>query len=567
MIYFSNIGFYKANMKLSKLRKVLTSSRKQHKKLFVALSTLSFILFLYLTGVIFGIDKILIETPVEGRVTSSDGSFIPDAEVILQGNKTKTDDKGYFKFEDVDFGTYEIVIDKNGYVRHSDNIKIRRFSNSLNISLKPQEYGEVKIVFKTERALDKDINVKINAQPFVVQTLNEEFIVETGRLLVGNYLLEFSSPDFVDFSEKFNLLSGNSEIVYNLVPSGDLVAEFRDYLSESIIEPEEVAVFLEGEEIEMSDMETPGKFELKDIVIDKEYTITSKLTGFIYREVKIKPEQGLNSLGNVYMFPDDNVIFTEDSLIVSSYLDGTNRKELYNAKNKCNVVKTKAQYTLFACGSNFLLYEKSASDYKLIREYVITGGKYDLNTKNLQMLLLSNDLKSIQQVHSSINTSVLYTHNKEIDSIVVDKTGVIYFSDNEAIYMLQDNGVEKIIDGNYRLDMVTPDNNSILAYGNRTTNQSNIWRIDTKSRFATKITFLPNEYTDLDFEGTEVVYYVVNDALFSGSINNNNFKKITDDIDGYWLQEGSNFIPVQVDGSTHFVSKINYTKKPFYSEL
>ena len=150
-------------MKLSKLRKVLTSSRKQHKKLFVALSTLSFILFLYLTGVIFGIDKILIETPVEGRVTSSDGSFIPDAEVILQGNKTKTDDKGYFKFEDVDFGTYEIVIDKNGYVRHSDNIKIRRFSNSLNISLKPQEYGEVKIVFKTERALDKDINVKINA--------------------------------------------------------------------------------------------------------------------------------------------------------------------------------------------------------------------------------------------------------------------------------------------------------------------------------------------------------------------------------------------------------------------
>lgn len=565
MIYFSNIGFYKANMKLSKFRKVFKRAKKQHKRFFFAISVCTFLLLVYLAGVIFGVDQYLIKTPLEGRVVSNDGDDISGAEVILQGQKTITDKNGSFRFEDVKFGTYEIVVDTNGYVRYVEKVKIERFSNYVDISMRAQEYGEVNLTFKTDRTQDKVLNVKINNQPFTVQTLTDKFVVESGRLLVGNYLLEMNSPDYVDFSEKFNLDSGKSEMVYDIEPSGDVVAEFRNYLSEDIVEPGEIIVTMEEQIVVIPEIETPGKLEMRDMEIGKEYRIQLKLSGYLDREVEFVPTQGLNSLGNIFMFVNESVIYTDRGKIVSSFIDGSNRKELYDFTDKCRISLTKGQYSVFSCSSSFLLFEKKGNEYNLIREYVITGSKYDLNTQNLHMLALSADLKSIQQIHSSINTTDLYKHNKEIDSVVVDSKGMVYFSDNEAVYKLIDSEVEKMVDGNYRLDKVSPDNNTILAFGNRSAGQSNIWKLETTTKTVTKITFLPNDYNSLGFEGNDKIYYQVKNELFLGSINQNNFTKISEGIDYYWLNEGSNFFMVMADNSVQFVSKTNYNKKPIFA--
>ena len=158
-------------MKLFKLRKVFTKAKRQRKKFFFVMSAVIFTLVLYLAGVVFGVDQYLIKTPLEGRVVSNDGDDISGAEVILQGQKTITDKNGSFRFEDVKFGTYEIVVDTNGYVRYVEKVKIERFSNYVDISMRAQEYGEVNLTFKTDRTQDKVLNVKINNQPFTVQTL------------------------------------------------------------------------------------------------------------------------------------------------------------------------------------------------------------------------------------------------------------------------------------------------------------------------------------------------------------------------------------------------------------
>lgn len=566
MIYFNNIGFYKANMKFTNLRKILTKAKNQHKRLFVALSGGIFLILLYLVGVVFGVDQFLINTPFEGKITSKDGTGISEAEVMIQGRSMKTDNDGYFRFEDVNFGTFDIVVDKNGYVRYSDKVQIRRFSNFLDISMRAQEYGEAEIIFKARRALDKNINVKINNQLFPAHAVNDEFVVETGRLLVGNYLLEVSSPDFIDFNEKFDLPSGSSGLVYNLNPSADLVAEVRDYLTENIIEPEEISITSEGEKIEVPKSATPGKFELKDISLNKEYKITLNLTDYLSRDVLISPHQGLNSLGNVYMFVDDTVIYAQKNLIVSSYTDGSNYKELYRANNNCRLDLTKDLYILFSCGSNFLLFKQIGNDYALVREYIITGSAHDLNVQNLNMILIGADFKSILQMHSTINTTVLYTHTNEVNSVAADSLGVVYFSDSEGVYKLIGSESEKIINGNYVLDEISPDNHSIVAFGNRSSNQSNLWKINTKEKSASKISFLPKEYKESNFEGHETLYYLVNDELFMGSINNNNFKEIAEEVDSYWVKEGTDFVSVYSNDSIYFVSKENYNKKPMYTE-
>ncbi|HMT27541.1 MAG TPA: hypothetical protein PKD96_04490, partial [Candidatus Absconditabacterales bacterium] len=64
----------------------------------------------------------------------------------------------------------------------------------------------------------------------------------------------------------------------------------------------------------------------------------------------------------------------------------------------------------------------------------------------------------------------------------------------------------------------------------------------------------------------ETLYYLVNDELFMGSINNNNFKEIAEEVDSYWVKEGTDFVSVYSNDSIYFVSKENYNKKPMYTE-
>lgn len=548
-------------MKRLAIREILSKAQRQHKKVFFLTSLTTLALLLYLFAVVFGIDQLLIVTPINGKVTNQQGVPISDVVVKLQGKETVTDENGKYMFDDINFGTYEFILEKNGYVRHSERVKIKRFSNITDFSLRTLEYGELRLIFEGSDKELVDFNVKINNEPFSIKQDDDMFILDTGRLLTGNYLLEVSSQSYKDFEDKIDLKSGNSEQTYQLEPAGDVVAEFRDYLSGNIISPSEINILLDDKLYESVNSDIPGKIELKDIEIKKEYKVIANLDGYIQKEVSFTPNQGLNSLGAIEMFKDERILLSEDDKIISMFLDGSGKQNLYNVKTSCRVAEIKNQYTLYGCGSIYLLFERVDKDYKLIRDYVVTGGFSTLNIQNLQLVVISSDLKSIEQIHSSINSSTLYTHDKEIDTVVVDFSGTIYFSDTSAVYSYKDSHLEKLIEGNFSLETISPDNSIIVALGSRSSS-GNIWGINTKSKQANRITFLPNLYREVKFSDNETIYYLVSDELITGSINSNNFRKVAEDIDYYWLDSHYDFIPVLKEKDTYFVSKENDNIKP-----
>jgi outer membrane receptor for ferrienterochelin and colicins len=74
---------------------------------------------------------------VEGRVYNSSQALLPDAFVFLQPSNlsTSTTNNGQYKFNNLNAGTYQVLVDAVGFQSKQINIEIVDKNIELNITL------------------------------------------------------------------------------------------------------------------------------------------------------------------------------------------------------------------------------------------------------------------------------------------------------------------------------------------------------------------------------------------------------------------------------------------------
>lgn len=488
----------------------ILKKRKMH---LTVLSIFIALLGVVLLTVIFGIDQKLLQTPLQGKVLSTSGVAIEGAEVVIQKQIVKTDNEGKFYFEDVRFGNYEVSVSKNGFTSYRNTWTINRFKNLFEVSLKPEEFGEVQFNFNTEGAATDSIEVLINKMTFPVEKTENGFILNSGRLLTGIYLLEVTSPSYVDIEKRVEVNPGFANEVVVLYPAADLVAEFKDYINLQPLHPDMITVNGVVPSVEES---WENKLELKDIDITKKLKIDIQHKGYLKQTIEMKLEQGTNSLGQIPLVPENRVLLTDKQTIKSAQFDGTLQKEVFRGEGNCEIKDRKANVYLVQCGIKTIAVIQENGEYRLLREY---NGKYeifDLLSTDNSIVAVSQNRREILLIKSTGNFSVVLNHGREILSMVTDHTGNIYFSDDEGIYGLiatRSGETVEVIKGRYFLEDVSTDGSKLIALSHDASQQNNMWLIDIENGGSERLSFLPSYYQDPRFITDDSIFYIENDVL------------------------------------------------------
>lgn len=507
------------------------------KKRKIQLTILSLLIALFgiiLLAVVFGIDQRLLKTPLHGKVLSTSGATIEGAEVSVQGQVLKTDKEGNFYFEDVNFGNYEVVVSKNGYTSYKNTWKINRFNNFLEISLKAEEFGEVEIVFNADGAKTESIEVKINSMAFPLDSRENGFVLNTGRLLTGTYLLEVFSPNYVDIEKRVEVGPGFAKEVIVLLPAADIVAEFGDYLDLQPLRPEKITV--NGSDF-TGDSFRENRLELKDLDLTKKLKIEMQSKGYLKQTIEVDLNQGLNSLGQLLLVPEKRVLITDRQFVKSAQLDGTRSKEVFRGEENCVIWDKQSNIYLVKCGNKTIAIISENDDYRVLREY---NGDYKIFSflpADNSLVAVSSDRREIHIVRTTSVFSVLHMHSKEIVSLTTDISGNIYFSDEDGVYRLsstKSRDSEKVLDGRYFLQDITSDSGKILALSHERSSDNNMWLIDLAAGQSEKLSFLPGDYREPRFRGDNSFSYLEKDSLKFRELSASQTVDVLSDLSGYW---------------------------------
>jgi hypothetical protein len=257
-------------------------------------------------------------------------------------------------------------------------------------------------------------------------------------------------------------------------------------------------------------------------------------------------------------------LITDKNVIYSSSLDGDNKKELYKSDRNCQLFEIKQKFYIVECGSNYLLFEFTNEEYELKREFIVAGNIFDFNTIDQQLVTLNSEATSLLRLHSSINSSVIYNHNSMITSVLVDSAGAIYFTDQDALYryVSSEGTAQEIVMGRYFLEDISNDNKSIIAISNKFSEENNIWLIDVVGNTSKRLSFLPGNYSNINFINDKEYFYLKNMTLFKTSINSNSNLKVIDEIDNYILDPRTDILVSNQKNVLFSISRTNGTLKP-----
>ena len=143
---------------------------------------------------------------ISGTVKSAKGEPIEAATIFMNGSKqiTKADEKGAFVFNNVNPGTYQLVINMIGYASVKQNLVVQTASPVLNIVLLEKQItlSEVVIGDGSQRAQ----HIKTFIKNFLGESLNAKSCIITNTELLDfttrQTLLEATTPDFLLIDNK-----------------------------------------------------------------------------------------------------------------------------------------------------------------------------------------------------------------------------------------------------------------------------------------------------------------------------------------------------------------------------
>lgn len=478
-----------------------------HKVFAVVIVGITLLLAALLLSLVFGLDQKVLTTPFQGIVSDTDGQRLPGAKIVFQAQTVETNNNGEFLFSDVDFGSHEIIISKNGFREISEKVRINRFKNYKEFVLEKQEFGEVSIILNTSIESADDLVVKINNAEFEIDENEGSLVVNTGRLLIGEYVLKVLSPEFLDFEEKFEVAPGESVKTIELKAAGDVLAEVRDFLTGKPVD--KLIVKYKGEPLTKDQLEG-HKIVIKDLELEKEVELVVQKEGFLDAVVKTDVRRGINSLGKIKLVREGRVLIPTDGSIFQANIDGSEPKELVSSSGKCHHHSTNGDFRLFLCGDDKIVIKNEGLDYKVVHKFTLASDKVAITESNGALIVIEKN-KLVERTTGG-GSGVLFEQVGEILSLAT-RGNDIYSSDIDGIYKLDRTAKQKvkIVSGSFSLQDISLNDGDALALS---PNNRNAWLIEDKTKKVVKLNFLPSNYSKVRFASDGGIYYLKSTDLY-----------------------------------------------------
>ena len=284
------------------------------KKIFVL--TLIFSIVLSLIPFIFyvtNLDVLFVNIQLEGLIIDKiTNKPIENVSIQLKSlnKEVSTNEKGVFLFHNINFGTIKASLKKEGYIEKEVDIVIFKegfdYKTETVIDLIPKELATVKGSFKFSGEHDYfDENLKINETKV---SIKKDGTYET-ILPVGEANLELSSNRFKSIKRIIKIDTGINEIEpIELKLASHIEADVFDYITEKPLKTIDIIAERVLSENIIKDLDNK-RLKIRDLEINKEYSIRVSSPGYITKTYKLLTKEGLNIITDFNMVPTGEEFF------------------------------------------------------------------------------------------------------------------------------------------------------------------------------------------------------------------------------------------------------------------
>lgn len=365
---------------------------------------------------------------------------IPSADFFINNNYVgKTDSNGFFSYQ-TDLEQVDILVkadDFQDWISLNESLKlgINEFIIKLLLKNTYAVFGYLVPLDTTNYNFFRD-SLLINNQNILIKQ-NGYFEVFN----IKNPILDFDfrSPNFRDIKNTYTLKMGFNDLgKFLLEKSGDIRAEFLDYINENPIE--NVLVEIEGLSSDKINLER-NKLHVKDLNVSTVYSMRISSDGYNLRNYSVKIDQGENSIKDLKMVPIGRIAFygtnPRNKNLFGLYLadfDGENLETVFEFnRNSSADIKT----TIF----KLFPEEKSlyfASDFEKLGRNSLGGFlpiyKYDLVSKNIERL--TNNYRDLFDINFNFKANIIVNYRN------FNKNKDLYFQDlfGEQIFLVKNYG-------------------------------------------------------------------------------------------------------------------------------
>lgn len=484
---------------------------KRQPKLLMAILLLPIvIIFGVIVFISLGFDQKYFGANIIGNVTDMEGNPLSNMQITVQDQSVLSDVTGKFVIKELKYGVYPLKITGNGYEDFVQEVKLERFDNILTFKLNALEFGELELKMDFVDAFYADqFEIKINDQPL---TIDQNYTVSTGKLLIGNYVLKLKSPYYKDFEMTLNILPGFYKQAITLTSTADLRATSFDLLTGKSVIADEVLLQIEDQDFVpvAAKSLSENQILLKDLELDKKVALRIVATDFKVYNKEITLTQGLNDLGKLSLVPAGRLVsvsyVANTSTIRHTNLNGGNSQTILTQNGKCQIVDNVNFNTLIDCPTAFYQIKSDKQSAQISGTYLKTG-QFSAVDQYRNSLLVVDNLQTNRLV-SLNNNVVLYNGSDTLTSVIAQSEWIV-FTTEDAVWKVKPDGsdLQKVTDGIFELISSNDGTQSILMYNQVDSKQRHIWLLDLLSASKRRLSFLADDYQNLHFlSGTEVIY-------------------------------------------------------------
>ncbi|KXK26961.1 MAG: PEGA domain protein [candidate division WS6 bacterium OLB20] len=548
------------------VRKLLQSIFDHPQRVVVLLGVIAILVAVPIVLIVFGFDRTLLPTSIDGHVYDSEGNAIEDARISTQGRETYSDDSGYFNLTDIAYGLYEVKVEKNGFATITEDIRLERFSNTAEFTMQRLEFGQLRFEISLPDDTpfySSEFEMTLNNEPL---SYDENFVAETERLLVGTYNLRIRSPYYKDIETEVEVVSGLTERTVELVPAADLVAQVKNWLTGEDLRPDSVEIRRSEvfEQLDARYISDDGTVSVSDLDITGTVALRIKEDGYHTLERSQVLKQGQNSFGTILLVPEGRIVTIKDDglnrqVFVSDY-NGRRAQNVATTALSCSRVTQNTTQALVLCGSG--TYTRISLNEGTSETLAsVAADAVDMQTGGGVIVAAQNDEpgKLFAMTPGSEDAVVLYDGEEDVTSVQVSADKVV-FSTTNGVWMVSADGenLEQISTGQFSVMDINPSGTHALLLL-PSSSGSHIWSIDLTSHEKTRMTQLPARHSYLQFVSDSEFLFVSNkseglDSLYAQNLNSTLSRLVRKNVTDVTLVQGTRNVTLNQDGKRYVLN-------------
>jgi hypothetical protein len=291
---------------------------------------------------------------------------IKNVSIKIGEQTTTSDDKGYYKIENLDYGSNKAVINATDYETLSSDVTLSRGENpDRNFTLKQVTYSYIEGILLSNRESIDPASLKLTVGDKAI-TVNADKTFKSEQLTGGKVVLSLTSSIYRDTKLEVNLIAGKNIVNdLSLAPAKDFNVNVSDFISEDKIE----GVKLAGGNLSLT-TNKDGVALVSDLDDGAKLDIKLTKSGFLDKTYSI---QNTGTDLSLTLVPAGKIAYTSNRdgrmNLYSSNFDGSEEKKLTDGKGSIERYSIKDNVIYFTSDRDNI---KNVSGYTVSQIYSIS---------------------------------------------------------------------------------------------------------------------------------------------------------------------------------------------------